>query len=326
MVFLTACASPEPEQPFTIALIGDLPYSEAKNIEAKNLMDDLNAHEELAFVIHDGDFKGGKVPCNDAIYADRLATFQNSTHPLFFIFGDNEWTDCHRSEAGSYSPFERLGLLRRLFANFSEQNSFGKTKLPLVRQSTDFPENVSWFYHDVLFVGLHMPGSNNGLDTAIQYAKQAKTEYAARNAANLAWLHEAFALAVQKHSLGIFITIQAHPWDLIPAERLTGYEDFLVALERETRAFKKPVVLVHGDSHYFRIDKPLPSALPSQVQNTALPFILPVESEEPRLTNFTRVETFGHPNSHWVKVTIDQNNPNLFSFEAMIVKKNRNNF
>jgi hypothetical protein len=27
-------------------------------------------------------------------------------------------------------------------------------------------------------------------------------------------------------------------------------------LREETVAFRKPVVLVHGDSHYFRIDKP----------------------------------------------------------------------
>jgi hypothetical protein len=55
---------------------------------------------------------------------------------------------------------------------------------------------------------------------------------------------------------------------------LDGFQSFLVALRNDTIAFEKPVVLVYGDSHYFRIDKPLATPGP------------PVE-------NFTRVETFG---------------------------------
>jgi hypothetical protein len=49
----------------------------------------------------------------------------------------------------------------------------------------------------------------------------------------------------------------------------------LVELRNLMIAFKKPVVLVHGDSQYFRIDKPL------------------VDSQGRRLKNFTRLETFG---------------------------------
>ena len=33
--------------------------------------------------------------------------------------------------------------------------------------------------------------------------------------------------------------------------------EFLAALEKETVAFGKPVVYVHGDTHIFRVDKPL---------------------------------------------------------------------
>ena len=39
--------------------------------------------------------------------------------------------------------------------------------------------------------------------------------------------------------------------------RATGFDEFLAALEKETLAFGKPVVYVHGDSHIFRVDKPL---------------------------------------------------------------------
>jgi len=40
------------------------------------------------------------------------------------------------------------------------------------------------------------------------------------------------------------------------------------------------------------------------------------------LKNFTRVETFGARNTHWVAATIDARNPYLFSFEQRIVPGN----
>jgi hypothetical protein len=40
------------------------------------------------------------------------------------------------------------------------------------------------------------------------------------------------------------------------------------------------------------------------------------------LANFTRVETFGARNTHWVSASIDPNDPNLFVFEPRIVPAN----
>jgi len=306
---------------FSIALIGDLPYSQAQEPEFVNLMVDLD-EADVAFTVHDGDFKGGSAMCNDDIYQLRLEQFNASKHPFFYVFGDNEWTDCHRPAAGGYNPFERLSYLRDLFSHYDQPVSMGKEHLHLERQSQEFPENIRWNYGGVLFVGLHVPGSNNGLSTRADLKSAAEQEYAQRNAANLQWLEDSFALADDQQAAGIMLFIQANPWDFIPAANLTGYEDFIVALEAKTKAFEKPVVLVHGDSHYFRIDKPLPSALPSQVKDADFPYIMPWESGTPRLHNFTRVETFGNPNSHWVKATIDRHDPSVFSFEEQIVEKN----
>ncbi|MDD5123448.1 MAG: hypothetical protein PHT85_02520, partial [Methylovulum sp.] len=82
-----------------------------------------------------------------------------------------------------------------------------------------------------------------------------------------------------------------------------GYDAFLAALTEETNAFKGQVVLVHGDTHFYKIDKPL-------INQANL------------IKNFTRVETFGSPNLHWIKVTVDANNPNVFTFQPMIVPGN----
>ena len=90
-----------------------------------------------------------------------------------------------------------------------------------------------------------------------------------------------------------------------------GYQEFLSALRDEVSAFRKPVAYVHGDSHYFRVDKPFQDA------------------QGRRLENFMRVETFGNNAANgtndvqWVKVYVDAQNREVFSFQPQIVPGNR---
>ncbi len=170
--------------------------------------------------------------------------------------GDNEWTDCHRANNGSYDPLERLAFLRALF--FANDESLGGRTMTLERQSADpayasYPENVRWAVKSVMFAGLHIVGSNNNLGRTAA----GDAEYAARNAANLTWLADTFERARAEGHKAVMLIIQANPNFELPAAERTGFNDFLAALEAETLAYGKPVVLVHGDSHYFRIDKPM---------------------------------------------------------------------
>jgi hypothetical protein len=90
-----------------------------------------------------------------------------------------------------------------------------------------------------------------------------------------------------------------------------GYAEFLTALRAEVIAFRRPVAYVHGDSHYYRVDKPL------------------LDTAGRRIENFTRVETFGNNAGNgtndvqWVKVKVDPRSREVFSYEAMIVPGNR---
>jgi len=293
-------------QKFEFALIGDLPYDAEQEAKFPNLIADINQNQQLVFIVHDGDIKGGSVPCTDELFHQRQQLFQTFAHPFILIFGDNEWTDCHREAAGNYNPIERLAKIREIFA--AGDRTLGQRPFRLTRQSENsryslYRENVRWDYGNALFVGLNIPGSNNNFGRT----PEADREYFQRNAANLAWLKESFALAKRRNLAAVMLIIQANPgFDLKPdrPER-TGYNDFLAALEAEVLGFQKPVVLVHGDSHYFRIDKPL---LGSQSQR--------------RIENFTRVETFGSPDVHWLRVRFDSENPSLFEFEQKIVPKN----
>ncbi len=306
---------------FAFALIGDHPYDAIQAAKVPNLMAELDA-ADIAFVIHDGDFKSSSSLCDDATFLERYALFQSSRHPFIYLFGDNEWTDCHRPAAGRFDPIERLDKLRNIFTQGN--TSLGKKMLPLTRQSDNpqyarFRENIRWTYGNVLFVGFNVPGSNNNFPpyapTLSDQQKAAnQAEATERDHANQVWLREAFTLAVQNNLRGIVLTLQANMFFVSPTgTRLDGYQSFLTTLESAVLAFKKPVVVVHGDSHYFRVDKPLPQPKP----------IDPNETRSLRLTNFVRVETFGSPDVHWVRGIVDEKNPDVFRFVPETVEANR---
>ena len=333
---VSACATIEggKEGPrFEFALIGDVPYDGRHEKEFANVMKEMNA-AELAFVVHNGDFwydgqawteqLGGFPPCGDDTFEHRLGLAQSSRHPFIFVPGDNEWADCHRAKPRAYDPLERLTKLRQMF--FQGDQSLGRRTMRLTRQSEDaryakFRENVRWMYGDVLFVTLHVIGSNNNLGRTAEM----DAEYAERTAANLAWMRQAFDLATRSGSRAVMLIAQANPrfensWPGYVQQRYmlaglgfkspekrraTGFDEFLAALEKETVAFGKPVVYVHGDTHIFRVDKPLFGS-----------------KSRRSIENFTRVETIGYPDTHWVRAIVDPKDPNIFSFRPEIVRDN----
>ncbi len=202
------------------ALIGDMPYDGRQEKEFDHLMKDIDA-ADLAFVVHNGDFwwdgqawtekSGGLPPCSDETFDDRLARAQRSKHPFVYAAGDNEWADCHRAKPRTYDPVERLAKLRQMF--FQGDVSLGMQPMKLTRQSENsryasYRENARWTFGDVTFLTLHMIGSNNNLGRT----PQMDAEHEERNAANLAWMREAFDLAARSGSRAVMIIAQADPY------------------------------------------------------------------------------------------------------------------
>jgi hypothetical protein len=318
-------------EPYAIGLWGDLPYSDLQaTVGIPNLLADLNAHR-LAFTVHDGDLKAGSSRCDEAVYTNALAYFGALRAPAAFTPGDNDWTDCDRPSAGGYSSRERLDHERALF--FSTSFTLGQRSLrqeiqrePLclgVNGPTPCVENRRWTLGGVTYATLNVQGSCNNLcDTAPDQA-----EWAARNAANIAWLRATFAQARAKGAAAVMLISQANPgWDLADPTRAPlrnpatlaetdglpdGFQAYLVALREEVTAFGKPVAYVHGDSHYARIDKPF------------------LDAKGRRLENFTRVETFGDNQGNgtndvqWLQVTVDPRSREVFSYQPVIVPGNR---
>jgi hypothetical protein len=324
---------------YAVGLWGDFPYSDLQAMTGvPNLIADMN-NSDIQFSVHDGDLKAGNgtggsttpTTCTNALYAQALAFFNSLDKPARLTPGDNDWTDCDRPSNGGFISLERLDYQRTFF--FSTPNSFGKHPIQQEVQSTPnclsvsgpapCVENRRWTFKSVTYATLNVQGSCNNLcDTDPN-----PTEWTARNAANIVWLQQTFAAATANGSAAVMLIAQADPgFDASDGTRAPlrdpktlaetdgqpdGFKDYLVALRNETIAFRKPVAYVHGDSHYFRVDKPL------------------LDSAGRRLENFTRVETFGDNQGngdndvHWIKALVDPSSRDVFAFQAQIVPANR---
>lgn len=246
---------------FSPALIAEFPADIAQ----------INADPEVERVIHLGDIKDGSSRCDTSYFEARLADFESFQDPFVYTPGDNEWTDCHRASNGSYTPTERLSALRQLFFAHPGQTLGGHARVDF--QSPRYPENVRWTDDGVVYGTLHVVGSNDDQnpwftdrvdpatstpmpETPTEAADQAR-EYTQHEAANLDWLDAIFDLAQQQNAPAVVIGMQADMWDSsAPASALTAFNGLKAVLAARAAQFSKPVLLLQGDSHLFKVDTP----------------------------------------------------------------------
>ena len=295
---------------FHFCALGDMPYYLPADYERfDNVIDVVNA-EKPAFTVHVGDTKSGSSLCSDESYQRTLKSFSRFEHPLIYTPGDNEWTDCNRAAAGDWDAVERLSLVRKLF--FKDSNALGGgDAFKLTVQSSDpqfamFVENRMWSKGNVVFATVHIVGSKNNRQENIPGAVE---EFLIRDEANEAWLDTIFNRASSTNAPALALFIHANPFRDLKDERDpdAGFARFLEQLQKRTIAFEKPVLLVHGDSHYFRIDKPM----------------MHEGTKRDSVENFTRLEVFGATNMHALRIDVDPLSPHVFSANQVIVNANR---
>lgn len=277
---------------WTFGLIGDVPYSDRERAELPKLLAAMAA-QDVDLIAHIGDLKSSKQRCDDALFLDRFDLFNAVPSPFIFVPGDNEWLDCNRASGGNYDPQERLAALRHLF--FAEPRSLGQKTIPFRRQKGDYVEHTRFRLGPVLFITLNVPGNNNNNGPWRKFTP----EFMARNPLVLEWMRDSFKQARRAKFRGVVVLMQGNPHFDHYARGMPygGYRALLDALREETQRFPGEVVLVHGDTHRNRIDKPLYDRLGG------------------KLENFTRVETFGYPSMGWTQGIIDPAHPKLFRFE-----------
>ena len=183
--------------------------------------------------------------------------FNQFARPLIFVPGDNEWTDCHRANNGGYDPLERLAFLRTCSsrpirasaahddARAAERESAVRglsRERPLGRATTCSSSACTSSAATTTSAGRRPPTPNTR--PVMPRTSPGCASRSRRPPSDGSQGRD------DRHS-----GQSASSWP--SATQRTGFNDFLAALEAETIAFGGPVVLVHGDSHYFRIDKPM---------------------------------------------------------------------
>ena len=286
----STCELPAQDLSFKFLATGDLPYSAAQDARFRQLLKQSET-EDFDFLMHVGDFKAQSAPCSDDEFSKIRDLFRAYPKPIVYTPGDNEWTDCHG--VGS-DPVERLQKIRQLFYN--DPKTLRLDQLHATPQSRNpkyatYVENYRFTAGNVLFIVVHVVGSGNNYRVDDQ---PALNEFKDRNEANLAFLQESGEAAMKDDVPGVCVIIHANPD--FEAGAGEGFKPFLKILRGFLDKYKKPVVCIHGDSHYYRIDKPLKNAAGSTY------------------LTFTRMEVFGSPNVAGVVVTVDPKDPQVFSY------------
>ena len=293
----------------TLAIIGDVPYGDAQVATFPADIAQINADPKVSRVVHLGDIKNGSSRCDTTYFQARLADFNRFADPLVYTPGDNEWTDCHRANNGAYLPTERLDTLRRLFFAKPGQ-TLGKRRAAVRPQSRAFPENVLWNQAGVSFGTVHVVGSNdnqlpwfndrmvNGQpapETPAETALRSR-EYVTREAAALAWIDAIFDDAVRRRAPGVVIGMQADMWDGLPAGQ-TAFAPIKAVIADRAARFGKPVLLLEGDSHVFKVDTP--ASMPANLVRV----VVQGSTSEPR---------------EWLRLRVDPASPKVFSCENVL--------
>ena len=89
---------------------------------------------------------------------------------------------------------------------------------------------------------------------------------------------------------------QRWPFPDFAAINSQGFKDFLLTMRRFLAKYHRPVICIHGDSHYFRIDNPL-------VDDKGISYL-----------PFTRVEVFGWPNVAGLSISVDLTSAGVFTY------------
>ena len=276
---------------FVFGVMGDTPYLEGEVPRVTTMIERMN-REPLAFVIHVGDIKAGSnSPCTDALFEERRAQLEASTHPLVYTPGDNEWVDCRRASNGAMDPLERLQRLREIF--FAKPHlGAGTLDVGADRDALPgcgaYPENRSWTYGGVRFVTVNVQGSHNNE----RFDARSDAEALCRNAANRAWIEEGARQARSENARAFVVATQADPW----VAKAQGFTELVSQIGNVARRLQRPVLFIHGDTHLYKYDTPF------------------TDREGP-IPNAARLVTYGSPLVGWVRVTVDPDSAAVFRVE-----------
>ncbi|WP_226646535.1 hypothetical protein [Microbulbifer variabilis] len=294
----------------TFAVYGDMPYMTAKREINGELLTDKEVldryivpkirlkKDDIRFVVHVGDYGRPGDTCkwgskrSQAIDFSDYFRWQNIG--FFFTPGDNDWTDCNEerfkdTDVTGYNldPLNNLKEIREWFFEAAARDvstsnkdykraQFKIADVSFPLNQSHYPENQMWQYGDMLFVTIHVVGSENG--------KQTRDNVSARVTSNENWIDKAVDRVKSKNELsGLAIITHVDPFgdpykspwgdkdhksEFSEYTRCAFSEDYNWLCKKLTDSAKKlrnlghtrdkPVLFIHGDTYPHCLDKPFP--------------------------------------------------------------------
>ena len=246
----------------TFCAMGDVPYTAPDDALLPTQIADLPKQAE--FIVHVGDIKNGKTPCDEAIYVKVAGMLAKSAKPVFIIPGDNEWNDCT-------DPAQAWVFWEKHFTRFDQR---WRHDFRVFRQ-LDREENFSFVQGGVLVLGLNIVGGR--VHDAAEWKK--------RHAQDLDWTRRnlrQFGASVSS------VIIFGH------ARPNKNHKEFFDELSNDATEFKKPILYLHGDGHRWIKDRPFAAKNILRIQvdqgGIASPLLVKVTDHESEPFRFDRRE------------------------------------
>lgn len=299
---------------------GDMPYYVKNYPIYEALIKNINLIEP-SLVIHTGDASHPSDCTNETI--DLMHDYMNSFDaPLLFALGDNDWTDCPKSD---FNSIERLNYYRQ--THFSSNSTLGAQPLKVSNQNElGYPENMRFKKDNIGFITVHVVGSQNNM---IKSDLEKMREFSSRNKVNLTWLEESFNVLSDTDAIVVTLHANMIKKKRNPLRKLastikkdlklalsyktykTLYEDITIkvpyytfklpyrdiggSIQKHSFNYKKPVLILHGDTHRHNILKPTEN----------FPYL-------------HVIETFGTPRIKAIEIAIRPKSKNPFKVEQII--------
>ncbi len=220
----------KPSEPVVFTVIGDVPYGSDQREGFVNLIAKHNAQNASEFVVHVGDIKAGKDPCDEPVYQDVSSLLKQLTVPTFVVLGDNEYNDCD-------SPSQALGYWNTYLLHFNENWTFTHQ----VNYQNERTENFSWVQNNVLFIGLNIVGSS----------VHDENEWKTRLTDDGNWVQQ--LLTTHKDNVKATIIFAHANMTENGTERFKPFTDVFRAAAAN---FNKPILYLQGDGHSWVKNKP----------------------------------------------------------------------
>jgi hypothetical protein len=138
----------------------------------------------------------------------------------------------------------------------------------------------------------NIPGGNNNIKSIDEFTK--------RNSANIEWLLSSTKNTNINQFEAIVLAMQA---DTFISGHDSGYKSFISALITSAKNFKKPILVIQGDTHEFRVDQPFYDESGTAVENV-MRLIVPgdglteavqvkIDTSEKQILNIFKFKKYG---------------------------------